>query len=233
MKTVLEIYEGSDGAATKELYDELTKLGSIGVVALNLFRACKASHRAKVYRRKWKGEAYGKKNWSLSNLCEALIKLEGLPANARKLPTESIDYWRRWERSNQKLRKFFVSDRPFQEPPAFATTWGWKEDAAQEYHKWVLYVDLPTGQVSFHAASPLSEHRYAGEWDGQHCSARRITAYVDHVLNGTPAQLILQPCAKCGAPIPLGVRSDLCPPCAIQPASENDLNNLKQASFAL
>ena len=44
--------------------------------------------------------------------------------------------------------------------------WGWAVDPDQARHRFVLYVDLPTGQVSFH-----SEHRghgpdYAGAWDG-------------------------------------------------------------------
>lgn len=31
--------------------------------------------------------------------------------------------------------------------------WGWQNDAQQERHKWVIYVLLPTGQVSFHTES--------------------------------------------------------------------------------
>ena len=34
---------------------------------------------------------------------------------------------------------------------ALGIAWGWKIDPAQSYHCWVLYIDLPTGQVSFHA----------------------------------------------------------------------------------
>src|SRR5688500_5593290 len=33
---------------------------------------------------------------------------------------------------------------------AFGIRWGWSEDAAQEYHRQVLYAELPTAQVSFH-----------------------------------------------------------------------------------
>lgn len=145
---VQAIYEGSDGEATKKLYAKLETLGAIGIIALNLFRACKASERAKKYRRRYKGAAYDKKNWSLKLLSDALAS---------------------------------YTPRGI----AYGIRWGWKEDPTQEFHKWVLYVDLPTGQVSFHAAAPLAKLRYHGEWDGQHISARRIVAYVDHVLNGT------------------------------------------------
>lgn len=47
---VVRIYDGSDGDATKALYERLAKLGAIGEIALNLFRAHKNSARAKVYR---------------------------------------------------------------------------------------------------------------------------------------------------------------------------------------
>lgn len=70
---VAEIFEGSSGEATRELYARLHSLGPIGIVAMNLFRAQKASARAKLYRRgNWKREAYQKKDWSISLLCDAL-----------------------------------------------------------------------------------------------------------------------------------------------------------------
>ena len=72
--TVHEIYIGSDGDATKALYERLATLGPAGVVALNLFRAVKCSTRAKKYSRRFKGEAYDRKNWSLANLCQELAK---------------------------------------------------------------------------------------------------------------------------------------------------------------
>lgn len=138
--TVLEIYAGSNGEATKDLYSRLEKLGPAGVVALNLFRAQKASSRAKVYRRKFKGVAYEKKNWSLKLLCEALAA--------------SSPYF----------------------------SFGWREDPTQEYHTWVLYVDLPTGQVSFHSATALRPERYDKPWDGSGDSATRIIRFVESIL---------------------------------------------------
>lgn len=72
---VIRVYEGSDGAATKALYARLEQLGPAGVIALNLFRACKCSERAKVYRgRGFKDSAYERKQWSMGNLCKALTE---------------------------------------------------------------------------------------------------------------------------------------------------------------
>lgn len=138
--TVLEVYNGSDGEATKRLYEELAQLGPIGEVALNLFRAQKCSARAKLYRRRaHKGDAYDRKNWSMANLCRVLE----------------------------------------QHASALGITWGWKPDPAQEYHKWVLYVELPTGQASFHSASRGIGPDYPGDWDGiPDASAGRIVQWV-------------------------------------------------------
>jgi hypothetical protein len=70
---IMHVYAGSDGGATKALYARLETLGPAGVVALNVFRACKASERAKEYSGRYKGRAYDKKQWSIDNLCTALL----------------------------------------------------------------------------------------------------------------------------------------------------------------
>lgn len=46
--------------------------------------------------------------------------------------------------------------------------WGWKTDPKQHRHSWVLYVELPTGQVSFHAERRGIGPDFPGDWDGQH-----------------------------------------------------------------
>jgi hypothetical protein len=57
--------------------------------------------------------------------------------------------------------------------------WGWGNDPVQEYHRAVLYVDLPTGQVSFHAQAPGKGPAYHGEWDGvREQSATRIIQWI-------------------------------------------------------
>lgn len=142
-----QIYEGSNGDATKALYAQLETFGIQGRIALNLFRACKCSARAKVYSRRYKGEAYDRKNWSMGLLVDAL---ESNPGGS------------------------------------FTPKWGWKEDPTQEYHKWVLYVELPTGQVSFHAPSRGKGPDYNGEWDGiRDVSAQRIIRFVENILSNS------------------------------------------------
>lgn len=75
---VSAIYNGSDGEATKALYAKLEALGARGIVAMNLFRAMKCSARAKVYRGgngqgSYRSQAYGRKQWSIDNLCRAMV----------------------------------------------------------------------------------------------------------------------------------------------------------------
>lgn len=145
--TVREIYEGSDGDATKTLYARLDTFGPIGFIAKNLFRACKASERAKLYSRKFKGDAYQKKQWSLGLLCDALA-VHG--------PTAGIRF-------------------------------GWKNDPATVGYPWILYVDLPTGQVSFHSPTRGIGPDYLFAWDGARTSRNRIIDWTEVVLGERPA----------------------------------------------
>lgn len=63
--------------------------------------------------------------------------------------------------------------------------WGWGVDPAQEYHVAVLYVELPNGQVSFHAATRGEGPDAPRPWDGARgMSAGRICAYAAAVLDG-------------------------------------------------
>lgn len=71
---VMTIYRGSNPDATKALYAELVAIGPLGVIAMNLLRAQKASERAKQYSRRFKGDAYAKKQWSMDNACAALLE---------------------------------------------------------------------------------------------------------------------------------------------------------------
>ena len=145
---ILAVYQGSDGEATKTLYAKLLACGYAGVVAMNLFRACKASERAKVYRgSRYRGAAYDKKSWSIGNLCAAL------------------------------------AERPLSP----AITWGWAIDERARSegspHHHVIYIDVPTGQVSFHNGERGAGPGYAGEWDGAHKTAPdRICRWCADVL---------------------------------------------------
>src|SRR5579863_7361061 len=67
---------------------------------------------------------------------------------------------------------------------ALGIAFGWKEDPKTvfgESPSWVLYVDLPQGQVSFHSPDKLEGPAYAGDWDGTHLSAERVIEFADAV----------------------------------------------------
>lgn len=147
--TVTEIYAGSDGEATKGLYQALEAHGPIGVVAVNLFRAHKASARAKVYRGGIRGQgaysrlAYERKDWALANLTTTLTH-HAAPLGLR---------------------------------------WGWAADPEAAVYRAVLYVDLPTGQVSFHTGHRGVGPDYAEPWDGvRDVGAARICGWIDGLL---------------------------------------------------
>lgn len=141
---VMKIYDGSDGQATGALYARLEQLGPAGAIAVNLFRAQKASARAKVYRGGgYRGKAYDKKQWSMDNVAAIL------------------------EQHSQ----------------ACGLRWGWGVDQLQDFHKIVLYVDLPTGQVSFHTAQRGAGPDYPAEWDRvREASAGRICSWISQLL---------------------------------------------------
>ena len=60
--------------------------------------------------------------------------------------------------------------------------WGWKEDPKTPGYEWVLYVELPQGQVSFHGATRGLGPDYRGDWDGQRLSRERILGFCDPVI---------------------------------------------------
>lgn len=75
---VLRVYIGSNGDDTRNLYSALEALGPVGIVALNLFRACKTSQAAKRYhggirgRGSYRSMAYQRKEYSIDQLARVL-----------------------------------------------------------------------------------------------------------------------------------------------------------------
>jgi hypothetical protein len=66
--------------------------------------------------------------------------------------------------------------------------WGWLIDPNESAHAWVLYVDLPEGQVSFHTGTRGPGPDYAGVWDGARgTGAERIARHVARVLDAGQA----------------------------------------------
>ena len=68
---------------------------------------------------------------------------------------------------------------------AFGITFGWKLDpnvVFGEDPSWVLYVNLPEGQVSFHNPNRGTGPDYTSEWDGvRGASESRIIRFCDSV----------------------------------------------------
>lgn len=67
--------------------------------------------------------------------------------------------------------------------------WGWKQDPNTPGFEWVLYVDLPQGQASFHSAVRYEGPDYTGEWCQDHNSQQRILAYCDSVMGEVDTRL--------------------------------------------
>ncbi len=71
---ILKVYEGSSGDATRAMYASLMTFAPRGPIAVKLLQACKASERAKLYRKgRFRHAAYDKKDWAISELCRALV----------------------------------------------------------------------------------------------------------------------------------------------------------------
>lgn len=60
-------------------------------------------------------------------------------------------------------------------------TWGWKYDRAAVNFEWVLYVDLPQGQCSFHSPDRLAGPDYGGSWKPKRPSVEVIIDYCNSI----------------------------------------------------
>lgn len=62
--------------------------------------------------------------------------------------------------------------------------WGWAEDPDSPIHKWVLYVEIPTGQVSFHTGERGKGPGYNRPWDGvRRQGSNRICSWIGRLFN--------------------------------------------------
>lgn len=74
--------------------------------------------------------------------------------------------------------------------------WGWKRDKNMPSFPWVLYVEIPTGQASFHTKERRTGPRYRKEWDGERTSRERICRWCDQVMNLPPSNMLVMPFGK-------------------------------------
>lgn len=79
-------------------------------------------------------------------------------------------------------------------------TWGWKRDPLTPGFEWVLYVDLPTGQCSFHSADRLSGQDYPLRWDGGRGSEAAILKFCDLVYENHVSRNVVGPKPKGSEP---------------------------------
>jgi hypothetical protein len=71
--------------------------------------------------------------------------------------------------------------------------WGWQRDPNTPGYEWVLYVELPTGQVSFHSASRITGPLFSGHWDGKGLSKERILKFCDLIDSETLQEYVDTP----------------------------------------
>jgi len=149
--TARTVFDGSVAADTRRYLKGLSRLGPRGQLAASLFRAQKASTRAKFYhggiktgygRKTFRDLAYDHKQDAINAVCELLQELSG----------------------------------------RLVLTWGWGEDKGQSINRWVLYVELPTGQVSFHSPQRGAGPDYLRGWDGANLSCERISQWCDSIV---------------------------------------------------
>jgi len=78
-----------------------------------------------------------------------------------------------------------------QHAPALGVRYGWQHDDHTAGYAWILYVDISTGQVSFHSPSRGAGPDYVGRWDGVlGVSADRIVRWCEELLGvGAPPVL--------------------------------------------
>lgn len=113
-----------------------------------------------------------------------------------------------YERKEYSIK--LLSSKLASDDGGFGIVFGWKRDPRVVLGgdaAWVLYVDLPTGQVSFHSPVRFEGPDYAGDWDGQHASQDRVLAFCDQVMESDPVEVLaklpppapvnLQPAEKC------------------------------------
>lgn len=141
----------------------------------------------------------GSKNARLEKLGPAGVIALNL-FRAQKCSTRAKGYRRRAHKNEAYDRKNWsmglLCSVLQEHAQALGIQWGWKEDPKADYHKWVLYVNLPkfrahplgwyTGepgpQVSFHAFARGKGPDYPGEWDQSYESAERIINFCEDLL---------------------------------------------------
>jgi len=106
---------------------------------------------------------------------------------ASKTSTRAKEYRRRSHREESYGRKQWAMENVCKilalHAASLSIVWGWAIDEDQPFHRYVLYVDLPTGQVSFHTSFRGDGPDYPGKWDQmRNVQAHRICKYIASIM---------------------------------------------------
>lgn len=108
---------------------------------------------------------------------------------AQKCSARAKQYQRRTHKDSAYGRKNWSLENLVavleQHAGALGIVYGWKRDDKADFAEWVLYVELPAGQASFHSVVRMAGPNYAGEWDRSPAgsSAMRIIKFCDQVMS--------------------------------------------------
>jgi len=87
-------------------------------------------------------------------------------------------------REKDYLKKALALDEACKLAQQAGIQFGWSRESDDSHVPWVVYFDLPTGQVGFHSNSRGKGPDYPGEWDGvSGVSAERIQSAIRKALS--------------------------------------------------
>ena len=133
-----------------------------------------------------------KRYYAKLNACGVMGQIAVALFRAQKRSTAAKKYrGRRFKSAAYDVKSWSLSElvKILSGNPDAGINFGWKPDPSVPFGdepSYVLYVDTPMGQVSFHSPNRGDGPDYAGEWDGQHASQVRIIAFCDAVFEGRP-----------------------------------------------
>lgn len=88
---------------------------------------------------------------------------------AQKTSLRAKSYRRRFKGASYDRKQWSMSNLAqllSEHGESLGIRWGWAEDPETPVYSWILYIDLPTGQISFHTAERGRGPDYPGPWDG-------------------------------------------------------------------
>ena len=85
--------------------------------------------------------------------------------------------WDRWIRALKALVSFL--DRSASQ---LGIHWGWQEHENQTGPFWVVFIDLPTGQVFYSAPERLTDHQYEGSMEWSESNEIPIFEFCEEIL---------------------------------------------------